>query len=404
METNIIYNEDCLAGIRKLPENSIDCCVTSPPYYQLRDYGVDGQIGLEANLPEYIDKLVQVFREVRRVLKPEGSLWLNLGDSYATSGGPHVVNTINSNRMGGSDTQNNGQSRKPADGLKPKDLMGVPWRVSFALQGFAVIGTPTLLQWADWLREAREMQDWQLVSMVEDRIRSMSMTDALRADGWWLRSDIIWAKKNCMPESVTDRPTRAHEYIFLLSKSAHYYYDYEAIKEPASMASLQRWGQNIEDQAGSARGNGGAKVNGPMKAVGGPKKDKQRGHSRRHDGFNDRWDGMTKEEQCTMGRNKRTVWTVATQPFREAHFATFPEKLIEPCILAGCPEKGIVLDPFMGSGTTGLVTLRLGRQFLGYELNPEYCAMANRRLSKVINQQRLDFCATESNPNQERSE
>lgn len=203
---------------------------------------------------------------------------------------------------------------------------------------------------------------------------------ALRTDGWYLRSDIIWAKPNGMPESVTDRPTRSHEYIFLMSKSKTYYFDYKAIEEPASMASEKRWNQNIENQHGSLRANGGRKTNGPMKAVGKP--DKQRGHSRRHDGFNDRWDAMEKTEQRGGTRRKRDVWTVSPQPFPEAHFATFPEELIQPCILAGCPKGGVVFDPFMGSGTTALVAVRNGCRAVGIELNPDYIEIAKKRLAQ----------------------
>ncbi len=289
---------DVLDLIKTLPDESINCCVTSPPYWNLRDYGVEGQLGLEPTPEEYVAKMVEVFREVKRVLRKDGSLWINIGDSFNI-----------------------------------KQLVGIPWRVAFALQ----------------------------------------------ADGWHLRSDIIWAKPNPMPESVTDRPTRAHEYIFLLSKSVRYYYDYEAIKEKVTESTIQRLSQDIDNQMGSQRVPD--KTNGNMKAVG--KIDKQRGHGRRHAGFNDRWDLMTKEEQCSMGRNKRTVWTVATQPFSEAHFATFPPKLIEPCILAGCPAGGTVLEPFAGSGTTLFVSEQLERNSIGIELNPEYCRLIERRMAGV---------------------
>jgi DNA modification methylase len=343
-----LYQGDCLYHLRNLPSDSINCCVTSPPYWGLRDYGVDGQLGLESTPEEYVAKMVEVFREVKRVLRKDGTLWLNLGDSYANNSGNTGNNPSNKSTL----TTNGGKGPKPGDkysaentgtkiirehGLKPKDLVGIPWRVAFALQ----------------------------------------------EDGWWLRSDIIWSKPNPMPESVTDRPTRAHEYIFLLSKSPKYYYDYEAIKEPAAHSSIKRWAQDIENQRGSERANGGTKTNGPMKAVGGPKKDKQRGHSRRHAGFNDRWDHMTKAEQASMGRNKRSVWEVATQPFSEAHFATFPPALIVPCILAGCPEGGTVLDPFAGAGTTFYISEQLGRNSIGIELNPEYCEIIRRRMNSV---------------------
>jgi DNA modification methylase len=326
-----LYQGDALETLKQMEDESINCCVTSPPYWGLRDYGCDGQIGLEKTPEEYVSKMVEVFREVKRVLRKDGTLWLNLGDSYAGSG-----KGIGSNHGKAVFTDENIRKTdwRQLD-MKPKDLIGIPWRVAFALQ----------------------------------------------EDGWWLRSDIIWAKPNPMPESVTDRPTRAHEYIFLMSKSERYYYDAEAIKEPSAHSSIKRWAQDIENQRGSERANGGTKTNGPMKAVGGPKKDKQRGHSRRHAGFNERWDHMTKAEQAAMGRNKRSVWEVATQPFHEAHFATFPPKLIVPCILAGCPEGGLVLDPFAGAGTTLYVAEQLGRNSIGIELNPDYCDIIRRRMA-----------------------
>lgn len=321
---------DVIEQLATIPDESINCCVTSPPYWGLRDYGVVGQLGLEPTPDEYVAKMVEVFREVRRVLRDDGTLWLNLGDSYCGTGdkGDYKDPKYKDGRNGQAVALNNKIS-----GLKSKDLVGIPWRVAFALQ----------------------------------------------ADGWYLRSDIIWHKPNPMPESVADRPTKSHEYIFLLSKSKMYYYDAEAIREPATDSSIKRLSQDIENQTGSARVPG--KTNGNIKAVG--KIDKQRGHGRRHAGFNDRWDGMTKEEQSSMGRNKRTVWKVATQPFSEAHFATFPEELIKPCILAGCPEGGMVLDPFAGSGTTLLVSNKLWRNATGIELNPEYCQMIQGRMATI---------------------
>jgi DNA modification methylase len=319
---NTIYNNDCMAGLKQLPDRVVNCCVTSPPYWGLRDYGVDGQLGLEPTPEEYTAKMVEVFREVRRVLRDDGTLWLNLGDSYAGSG--RGADAIYANQKLSTDSLR----IKPdwaISGLKPKDLVGVPWRVAFALQ----------------------------------------------ADGWYLRSDIIWSKKNPMPESVTDRPTKAHEYIFLMSKSQKYYYDAEAIKETA-----------VNGDPNPPRGSRGVLGN----QNNGRRKQDEVG-KRTYTGFNGRYQPLEK-------RNKRTVWTVSTHPFPEAHFATFPEKLIEPCILAGCPEKGIVLDPFMGSGTTAIVAHRLGRQFIGFELNPEYCEMANRRIKPLLMQQRFEFgCA-----------
>ncbi len=337
-----IIQGDCLQSLRAQPDGKFRCCVSSPPYYGLRDYGHKGQIGLEETPQQYVDKIVLVFREVKRTLTDDGTLWLNLGDSYATNGGAHGGRSDNQRGVSAKRTHAAGggdqAQRRAPSGLKPKDLIGIPWRVAFALQ----------------------------------------------ADGWYLRSDIIWAKPNCMPESVTDRPTRSHEYLFLLAKSEQYFYDHEAIKEPASQSSIDRWNQDVESQDGSVRANGGAKTNGAMKAVGGPKNDKQRGHSRRHAGFNDRWDSMSKEEQCSGTRNKRDVWTVPPAQYANAHFATFPVALITPCILAGSAPGDSILDPFGGSGTTGEVALSLGRKCTLLELNPDYCALARARCQTTV--------------------
>jgi DNA modification methylase len=333
---NSIINGDCITVLKTLPDNSIDCCVTSPPYFNLRNYGVDGQIGLEETPKAYVAKMVEVFLEVKRVLKPEGTLWLNLGDSYASnvSAGTKVFGNPEFNKNRPSREATKTAEKKVPEGLKPKDLIGIPWRVAFALQD----------------------------------------------DGWWLRSDIIWQKPNPMPESVTDRPTRSHEYIFLMTKSERYYYDANAIKEPIKEASLKRLNQDIENQQGSSRANGGAKTNGTMKAVmfGGNKKNGGRTYS------GNPW--AVKEKMA----NKRDVWTVATKPFTEAHFATYPEELIEPCILAGCPENGIVLDPFMGAGTTALVAWKNNRNYLGIELNKEYIKIADKRLRMATSQMKIE--------------
>ena len=381
---DVIIQGDALTRLRELPSESVDCCITSPPYYGLRDYGVEGQIGLEESPEAYVSKLVEVFREVRRVLKKEGTLWLNLGDSFASGKGTCF------NPGGGSSSL--GKSRKEAgahpldrgnisdlraSGLKPKDLIGIPWSVAFAL----------------------------------------------RADGWWLRSDIIWHKPNCMPESCKDRPTKSHEYMFLLSKSKKYYYDAEVISEDAINTKMP--GKNMRDTR---------ETYGPQNGGNSGLRDlKQR----------------YKNGDWPTKRNKRTVWTVATKPFAEAHFATFPPALIEPCILAGTSEKGycpkcgkpwirqvehknmvirktdrmadlgefgrtqssgtmlsppatktigwlpscqcgdlkpvpgIILDPFFGAGTTGLVAKKLGRCFIGIELNEAYIGMAQKRVAAV---------------------
>ena len=391
-----VIEGDCLEVLRGMPDGSVDCCITSPPYWGLRDYGVDGQLGLEQTPEEYVAGLVAVFGEVRRVLADHGTVWLNLGDSYASdikgSGGGWAADPKNyANKAQVYET------RKLQHGLKPKDMVGIPWRVAFALQ----------------------------------------------ADGWWLRADIIWAKPNPMPESVTDRPTKAHEYVFLLAKQARYYYDAEAVKEPLAEAT-------IEDLA-------------------------RRKNPGQHDGLTKfgKGEGLGAGPRVsdTSGRNKRSVWSIATAPFSEAHFATFPPALVEPMVRAGCPAQvcsecgkpwvrvvertastpgqqpgytqkctmrndgeragswtdakvntlgfaptcacgtqhpipydelnadpsllddfeiapaptrpGTVLDPFAGSGTTGLVALREGRNFIGIELNPEYADMARRRIGQA---------------------
>jgi DNA modification methylase len=306
---------DCLEVLRTMPDGIVNTCVTSPPYFGLRDYGHAGQIGLEATPDEFIAKLVAVFREVRRVLRDDGTLWCNLGDSYAANRTYQVHNTK------GAAEHTYGKGSKVPEGIKPKDLIGVPWMLAFAL----------------------------------------------RADGWYLRQDIIWAKPNPMPESVTDRCTKSHEYIFMLSKAARYYYDGGAIKEPAIYAGIAGMDESGYKDAQAFAGKHA-------------KEDKQRGHLRRHAGFNERWDAMSREEQCSGMRNKRSVWNVATKPYKGAHFATFPTNLIEPCILAGAPAGGVVLDPFFGSGTTGQVAQSLGRKYIGIELNRDYEPLQAERL------------------------
>lgn len=298
-----ILQGDALELLRTLPPESVHTCVTSPPYYNLRDYGVEGQIGNEGSVEEYLQALVAVFREVRRVLHPNGTLWVNMGDSYATnSGNQPPTNTRNSCGH---------TAKRVPQGYKKKDLIGIPWQLAFAL----------------------------------------------RADGWYLRQDIIWQKPNCMPESVNDRCMRSHEYIFLLSKSAHYYFNAAAISEPVTSA---------KGNARTFRGGGAY--------TGGRSHDNSAQVGRESHGNSENKAGR---------RNKRSVWSVSTNGFRGAHFAVFPEKLIEPCILAGCPEGGVVLDPFAGSGTTGVVAKRMGRGFVGCEINPSYVAMAAGRIAEV---------------------
>jgi DNA modification methylase len=381
-ELDLIHVGDCLEIMRGWPDRFVQTVVTSPPYWGLRDYGVAGQIGLEETPEAYVAKMVEVFREVRRILNDDGTLWLNMGDSY-TSGGRSTHGTrigYKQETNGGSMAMQFARPEQPA-GLKPKDLIGMPWRFAFALQ----------------------------------------------ADGWYLRSDIIWAKPNPMPESVTDRPTKAHEYLFLMAKSERYFYDADSIKEPGvqeEWANGFRGGAYLNgttfanDEGGKRRYRGNFKMpsaNGKHKIPTGwdtrkgshnellgrykplpdgqanirEKRDKQRGHGRRHAGFNDRWDEMEREEQCSGMRNKRDVWTVATSPFPDAHFATFPTALIKPCILAGSRAKDIVFDPFIGAGTTALVAAAYGRRFLGIELNPEYAALAERRIAIELSQVKM---------------
>jgi DNA modification methylase len=325
-----ILNCDVMDGLAQLPDESVHCVVTSPPYWGLRDYGVDGQIGLEPTPAEFVSRMVEVFREVRRVLRDDGTLWLNLGDSYNTQQAgnktPSGFSQTRPSRVSGNgDQETVKHGRGLINGLKPKDLIGIPWRVALALQ----------------------------------------------ADGWWLRSDIIWSKPNPMPESVTDRPTKAHEYVFLLTKSERYFYDADAIKEAASYA-----GPNAPGSISSPYGQGFTRRSRDDRA----RKNEQQA-DRRRAGFNDRWDAAEAAGDAPLARNKRSVWQIATAPFAEAHFATFPPELPEICIKAGCPKGGTVLDPFGGAGTTGLVADRLQRNAVLIELNPEYAAMAERRIN-----------------------
>lgn len=300
---SMILEGDCRLMLHALENESVHTCVTSPPYFGLRDYGVDGQIGQEPSPEEFVSALVEVFREVRRVLRDDGTVWLNLGDSYAGSGKGR--NADGSHQEGGKQGTSRGTLegklvKTKAPDCKAKDLIGIPWRAAFALQ----------------------------------------------ADGWYLRQDIIWHKPNPMPESVRDRCTKAHEYVFLLSKSPKYYFDNEAIKEP-EVCGRKRVPALHADSV-STNGNSGLA-----------------------------------QRQSNGKRNRRSVWTVTTKPFKGAHFATFPPDLIEPCILAGCPEGGTVLDPFFGAGTTGLVAKKLGREYVGIEMNPDYIKIAEERIASI---------------------
>jgi site-specific DNA-methyltransferase (adenine-specific) len=305
-----IHNGDCIEVLRTIPDESVQCCVTSPPYWGLRDYGHDGQIGLEATPGAYVGRMVEVFREVRRVLREDGTLWLNLGDSYTAGAGNR--NGMNSSSLQGSKDHGRGcMSEKPlsgiSSGLSAKQLVGIPWRVAFALQ----------------------------------------------ADGWYLRQDIIWHKPNPMPESVTDRCTKAHEYVFLMAKSQRYYYDAEAISEAGAWCGKQ---------LGIVRG----------------KKVRAESMGRKPSGNEVAGADATSPDR----RNRRSVWTVCTKPYSGAHFAVMPPDLVKPCILAGCPEGGVVLDPFMGSGTVAAVAQDAGRRAIGIELNPEYCKLIAKRFKQ----------------------
>ena len=297
-----ILQGNCLDKIQELDDNSIDCVVTSPPYWGLRDYGVPGQLGLEPTYQEHIQNIVKLFRAMKPKLKDSSTIWLNYGDSYAA--------TVNGTKVKDIKNDDRGFVDKPFSTiqgvLKPKDLVMIPNRIAIALQD----------------------------------------------DGWWIRSEIIWHKPNPMPESTKDRPTSCHEKIWLITKNKKYYYDADAIKEDAAW---DRWGKqtHIKDKVGKA------------------KLSKDR----------------TKEEIQKLGngkRNKRNVWTITTKPFKDAHFATFPKDLIEPCIKAGCPEGGVVLDPFSGSGTTGIVAQSLNRQAILIELNKDYINIAKKRINKEL--------------------
>jgi DNA modification methylase len=336
---------DCVESMRRMTCNGtrVQTCVTSPPYFGLRDYGHADQIGLEATPDEFVAAMVKVFGAVRDVMADNGVLWLNLGDTYTRDpkkGDRAKYLGLHKNlKESGCHTASQGRSLA---GLKEKDLIGIPWRVAFALQ----------------------------------------------ADGWCLRQDIIWAKPNPMPESVRDRCTKSHEYIFMLTKSARYYYDADAIKTPPSEALLVQVADGYAGSSTEQYSSGGAQdasvtksriVENARKKV-----EKQRGHSRRHAGFNARWDALTKTEQQALGVNKRDVWTVATNPYAGAHFATFPPALIEPCILAGSRPGDVVLDPFGGSGTTAGVALKHRRHALLCEINPEYAALVPARVQHIL--------------------
>ena len=311
MKTDVIINRDCLMALRELPADSVHCCVTSPPYYALRDYGMDAQIGREDTPEEYVKKLTAVFHELKRILRSDGTFWLNIADTYCGTG----------SKGGYTDPKNpkgrNGQSvsiARTAAGCKQKDLIGIPWLLAFAL----------------------------------------------RADGWYLRSNIIWYKANPMPESCKDRPSRCYEHVFLLTKSKKYFYDAAAIAEPIAPTTAARYrGGRSANSKYSSEVPGQGKV--------------QKINRARSGGYYD-------DALIPATRNKRDVWQINTVPYKGGHFATFPPKLAETCILAGCPKGGIVIDPFFGSGTTGLAAKSLDRRYIGIELNADYCTLARARI------------------------
>ncbi len=464
--TYTLHHGDCLEVLATLPDCSVDCCVTSPPYFGLRDYGHDAQIGLEPTPDEFVSKLVAVFREVRRVLRDDGTLWLNLGDSYAAQGGAQVKGA--KQVEGSQEGAWNGETRRAPGGLKPKDLMGIPWRVAFALQQPYYTGIIKRIEDRIWLaamldaegcmfihkrkagqsngqgyerkndtyapgveiantslaiiervhklagkgsicsqspdqnnRRKQVIYRWNLrttecrefvqelyphlvgkqqqariicgcpssgerAEAAHAALISLHRTGVSDIDfdapptmfepGYYLRQDIIWKKPNPMPESVRDRCTKAHEYVFLLSKSERYYFDFDAMQEPSvgkpSGNKSKSWGNNETD----VRADGSGEIE-TMRGV--------------------PWDGKPT-------RNRRSVWTVTTKPYKGAHFATYPPALIEPCILAGSREGGVVLDPFNGSGTTGEVAIQNGRRYIGIELNPEYLELAKARIDAAI--------------------
>ncbi len=311
METDRILCGDALEMLRTLPDNSVHCCVTSPPYYALRDYGVDGQIGREDTPAQYVARLTDVFSEVRRVLRPSGTLWLNIADTYAGKG--NQGDSVDPKYPNGRTGQTVAINRR-VEGCKAKDMIGIPWMLAFAL----------------------------------------------RDSGWYLRSDIIWMKANPMPESCKGRPSRCYEHVFLLTKSRSYYYDAAAIAEPVAESTPMRMRRKFGKNKYSAGIPGQA-----------------------HQHLNDYRPNGYAEEDIPLLRNKRDVWQINSVPYKGAHFAAYPPKLVETCLLAGCPQDGIVLDPFLGSGTTAAVAKQMGRHYIGIELNPDYCELAKQRIGGV---------------------
>lgn len=323
---NQIHCMDALELLKLMPSNSVNCIVTSPPYWGLRDYGTAGQMGMENTLNGFIKGMVTLFREARRVLRADGVMWLNMGDCYATSANGRSA--ANTKALGNNDrTFRDKPFSTTGNGLKNKDLVGQPWRLAFALQD----------------------------------------------DGWYLRSDCIWHKPNPMPASVKDRPTTSHEYVFLMTKSERYYFDATPMKTPVKPHSIKRQGRAVSGTHKNAHGAPGQTPHSMNRARPNSKQDSL--GKRTYTGFNERYGS-----QVVPMAHPRTVWTIPTAQTKEAHFATFPADLIRPLIAAGCPENGIVYDPFMGSGTTALVARALDRNYIGSELNPEYIDIARKRL------------------------
>lgn len=339
---------DCLDSLRGMAAESMHTCVTSPPYFGLRDYGNPAQIGLEPTPAEFIAKLVEVFGEVRRVLRNDGTLWLNMGDSYAGSGRGGNPTEASSTLQGSQISQEASIVKRARNDVSDAQrVAAVTQRGSRLPAGFHETQRTAGAIGRAWVPPPAGFKNKDLIGVP------WRLAFALHADGWYLRQDVVWSKPNPMPESTKDRCTKAHEYLFLLAKSEHYYFDNAAIQEPVAASTVARMSQDVEGQEGSDRVPG--KSNGPMRAVG---------------------NGRT--------RNKRSVWTVPTRGFKGAHFATFPPALIEPCVLAGSPPGGFVLDPFGGSGTTAAVALKHGRNALLCELNPEYAALMPARVESLL--------------------
>lgn len=439
-----ILTGDVRAVLKTLADDSVDCCITSPPYWGLRSYlPADHpqkhlEIGSEPTVQEWVRTLAQVFEEVRRVLKPKGTLWLNLGDSYAGGfrGGHRIVPSRRRDKVAMP------RSDRAQVGLKPKDMVGQPWRAALALQGHAVIDCKSIGEWADLLQQARSVGDWSLVEVVEKRLRAWDFTESMKHVGWWLRQEIIWAKRSPMPESVRDRFTKAHEHVFLLAKSEHYYFDFRAIQEPASMGAHERmastgvgFGRGYDDvqkprakhphgwaqgqvphdavahaQAGqhpktrnaalATSGNDGACAEGKSARMGSGAGWRLAGNKTHKfvDAFNAGavehrtkggllgYDERLRRKQEESGgapatHNPRSVRWLASEPFRGAHFATYPPELIRPFVRAGCPPGGTVLDPFGGSGTTGLVADQEGRNAILIDLDERNAPMASGRIT-----------------------